>query len=135
MAKVFLLPIFVTTWFIATLAQDSCPLMYLRENWAARASRHVPVLPIRPAPLIVIHPTLTGGCAHIDECAPIIRDIQEFQMHANGWPDISYHFLMAADYRVYQGGVVWGRTSERLQIKQLTSVSSVHSGYNSLHTT
>lgn len=114
MAKLSFLSIFVAAFFIAALAQAPCPLMYSRENWGARLSRHVPVLPIRPAPLIVIHPTLTGICAHIDECAPIIRDIQEFQVEANGWPDISYHFLMAADYRVYQGRG-WGRLGENIK--------------------
>lgn len=113
MAKVVFLSIFVPALLVATLAQE-CPLMYSRENWGGRASRHVPVLPIRPAPLVVIHPTMTVGCAHIDGCAPIIRDIQEFQMEANGWPDISYHFLMAADYLVYQGRG-WGRLGENIR--------------------
>lgn len=89
-------------------AQNNCPVIFPRGSWSTRSASFIPVLPIRPAPFVVFHPTQQQPCASLATCSPIIRDIQTFHIEANGWPDISYHFLIGADYRIYEGRG-WGR--------------------------
>lgn len=99
---------------MAVSAQANCPDIISRLAWGSRTTNaDVPVLPIRPAPFVVIHHTQTAVCTTIVECSPIIRDIQFFHMAGNGWRDISYHFLMGADYRLYEGRG-WGRRGENV---------------------
>ena len=106
MATILQISFLVLASVLAVSAQ--CPVVIPRSGWNAREARFVPVLPIRPAPFVIVHPTGTASCTLQAECSEIIRNIQDFQMQANGWPDISYHFLIGGDNRIYQGRG-WGR--------------------------
>ncbi|CRL05860.1 CLUMA_CG019133, isoform A [Clunio marinus] len=114
-------------FFVGILAvHGQCPRIIPRSGWAPRESgRLVPVLPIRPAPLVVVHPTGTASCTNQADCSAIIRDIQAFQIDANGWADISYHFLVGGDNNIYQGRG-WGRMGEN--IGQFTN-QAINIGY------
>lgn len=97
-------------------AQEGCPDFVARAAWGGFPARFVPVLPIRPAPYVVVHPThltIDETCTTMPVCAAKLRDIQNFQMLANGWPDISYHFVMTAQ-NVFYTGRGWGRLGENV---------------------
>lgn len=114
MGRILEVTILLLAALTAVSAQDNCPDIISRLAWGSRTtSADVPVLPIRPAPFVIIHHTQTEVCTNIVNCSPIIRDIQSFHMAGNGWRDISYHFLMAADYRLYEGRG-WGRRGENV---------------------
>lgn len=91
----------------------NCPDIVPREGWAPREARFIPALAIRPAPFVIVHPTGTDTCETQAECSAIIRDIQAFQLDSNGWPDISYHFLIGGDNRIYQGRG-WSRMGQNV---------------------
>lgn len=115
MVKVLLISFLIFAGVSAISAQNECPYIIPRGGWNARTpTRVVPVLPIRPAPVVVIHATNTVPCDNTVACSAFIRDIQSFHMEANGWPDISYHFLIGADYRIYEGRG-WGRIGENVE--------------------
>lgn len=114
MAKLLQVSLLVIVGFLAVSAQSNCPQVVPRGGWNAREARFVPVLPIRPAPFVVVHPTGTDSCTTQATCSEIIRNIQDFQMQANGWPDISYHFLIGEDNRIYAGRG-WGRRGENVE--------------------
>lgn len=100
----------------AAAQQIECPEIVTRAAWGGIPARHVPVLPIRPAPFLIVHAThltIDEICITIPGCAAQIRDIQSFQMLANGWPDISYHFIMTAQHIFYTGRG-WGRMGENV---------------------
>lgn len=102
--------------FLAFVASQSivtaeCPEIIPRGHWGARQARFIPVLPIRPAPFVILHPMQKPICNHPTACGEILRPVQDFHMDANGWPDISYHFMHGAGtagYKVYEGRG-WGR--------------------------
>ena len=98
---------------LVALVASECPEIYPRDAWEAARSRDLPVLPIRPATYLIVHATGTEYCVSRTACAQNLRNIQNFQMTANGWRDISYHFMMAAEYRVYTGRG-WGRLGENV---------------------
>lgn len=114
MEKVLLVSFLIFAGVLAVSAQNACPEIIPRGGWSARTPRFVPVLPIRPAPLVVIHPANVAPCTNQAACSEAIRNIQTFQMEVNGWPDISYHFLIGADYRIYEGRG-WGRVGENVE--------------------
>lgn len=96
-------------------AQDNvCPDIIPRGGWSARAPRFIPPLAIRPAPFVVVHPANNAPCTTLIECAYTARNIQTFQMDVNGWPDVSYHFMIGSDYRIYEGRG-WGRMGENVE--------------------
>lgn len=111
MAKFLQVSLLVLAGVLAVSAQ--CPAIIPRNGWSTRESRFVSVLPIRPTPLVVAHPTGTDTCFTQAECSALIREIQTFQMDANGWPEISYHFLIGGDNRIYQGRG-WGRLGQNV---------------------
>lgn len=113
MAKVLQVCFLIFAGVLAVSAQ--CPTTIPRGGWNARTPRAVPVLPIRPAPFVVVHATQTAPCTTQTECSVIIRDIQTFQMEANGWPDISYHFLIGGDNNIYEGRG-WGRLGQNVEL-------------------
>lgn len=113
MAKVLFVSFLAFAGVLAVSSQSVCPDIIPRAGWAARTPRSIPVLPIRPAPFVIAHPTQTPPCRTQAECSATIRDIQAFQMEANGWPDISYHFIIGSDYRIYEGRG-WGRLGENV---------------------
>lgn len=112
MAKVLQILLLVITGILAVSAQ--CPAIIPRNGWSTREARFVPVLPIRPAPFVIVHPTGTASCTTQAECATVIREIHDFQVDGNGWPDISYHFLIGGDNRIYQGRG-WGRQGQNVE--------------------
>lgn len=115
MAKVLLVSFLIFAGVSTIPAQNGCPNIVPRGGWSARTpTRAVPLLPIRPAPFIVFHVTNTGLCDNLVTCSAIIRDIQTFHMEVNGWPDISYHFIVGADFRIYEGRG-WGRIGENVE--------------------
>lgn len=114
MAKLFQVSLLLTVGFLTVSTQSNCPAVVPRGGWNARDNRFVPVLPIRPAPFVVVHPTGTNSCTTQADCSSTIRDIQDFQMQANGWPDISYHFLIGGDNKIYAGRG-WGRMGENVE--------------------
>lgn len=114
MAQLLQVSVLLTFGFIAVSAQANCPAVIPRGGWNARDIRTVPVLPIRPAPFVIVHPTGTNSCSTQAECSEIIRNIQDFQTQANGWADISYHFLIGGDNRIYAGRG-WGRMGENVE--------------------
>jgi hypothetical protein len=114
MAKFLQVSVLLALGFIAVSAQSNCPAVVPRGGWNARDIRNVPVLPIRPAPFVIVHPTGTNSCSTQAECSEIIRNIQDFQTQANGWSDISYHFLIGGDNRIYAGRG-WGRMGENVE--------------------
>lgn len=123
MAKVLQVCFLIFAGLLAVSAQ--CPNIIPRGGWNARTPRAVPVLPIRPAPFVVVHATQTAPCTSQADCSAIIRDIQTFQMEANGWPDISYHFLVGEDNNIYEGRG-WGRLGQN--IDQFTN-QAINIGY------
>lgn len=104
--------IFLFSGVLAISAQ--CPTFVTRDGWAARrATATIPVLGIRPAPMVIVHATGTNSCTIQRECSSIVRSIQAFQMDSNQWADISYHFLVGEDNVVYVGRG-WGRRGENV---------------------
>jgi hypothetical protein len=57
---------------------------------------------------VIVHPTGTRDCTIQADCSAVIRDIQDFQIQVNAWQDISYHFIIDSEGRIYQGRG-WGR--------------------------
>lgn len=114
MAKVLQVSVLLLASVLAINAQvPTCPNIIPISGWGARAGRFVPVLSIRPAPFVVVHQTGTAGCTTQMECSAVIRDIQSFQLDGNGWPEISYHFLIGGDNRIYAGRG-WGRMGQNV---------------------
>lgn len=117
MAKVFEVAFLLLAGLMAVSAQADCPSIISRNAWGARTPRFVSILPIRPAPTVIIHNTKTSSCTNIVNCSPIIRDIQFFHMAStpkwgSQWGDISYHFLIGGG-QIYEGRG-WGRRGENV---------------------
>lgn len=112
----FLVSLLIFGVLASAAAQEDCPEIIPRGAWGGFPARHVPVMPIRPAPFVIIHPThriIDELCTTAPACSAKLRDIQSFQMLANGWPDISYHFIMTAQ-QVFYTGRGWGRMGENV---------------------
>lgn len=73
-----------------------------RAQWGARAAS-TSVLPIRPAPFVVIHHTAGAACATQDACSAQMRNIQNGHINNNGWADIGYNWCFGSDGRAYEG--------------------------------
>lgn len=112
MSKILQVLFLTLAGLLAVSAQ--CPQIVPRAGWSTRDARFIAVLPIRPTPFVIVHPTGTSSCTTQTACSEIIRNIQTFQMDANGWPDISYHFLIGDDNNIYQGRG-WGRMGENVE--------------------
>lgn len=113
MAKTLQVSLLVVVGLFAAVSAQ-CPTIIPRNGWSTREARFVPVLPIRPAPFVIVHPTSTAPCTTQTECSAAIREIHDFQVDANGWPDISYHFLIGGDNRIYAGRG-WGRQGQNVE--------------------
>jgi len=102
--------------FAAVLTVSAqCPEVIPRAGWSTRRdSRFVPVLPIRPANFFVVHAAGTDSCPDQGSCSSLLRDIQDFHMTVNDWPDISYNFMMTVDYKLYAGRG-WSRIGENVE--------------------
>lgn len=112
MTKILQVSFLVVAAILAVSAQ--CPAVIPRGGWSTRTARIVPVLPIRPAPFVIVHPTGTEPCTSQAGCSAAIREIQDFQVDGNGWPEISYHFLIGGDNRIYAGRG-WGRQGANVE--------------------
>lgn len=130
MVKVFEVSILVLAGILAVSAQ--CPTIIPRGGWSTREARFVPVLPIRPTPLVIAHPTGTAGCATQAECAEVIRNIQDFQIDGNGWSEISYHFLIDEAGRIFQGRG-WGRMGQNVENFSNQAINVGFIGAHTLH--
>lgn len=111
-----LVSVFICGVLACAAAQENCPEIFPRGAWSGIPARHIPVLPMRPAPWVIVHPThriIDELCTTAPACTAKIRDIQSFQMRANNWPDISYHFIMTAQ-QVFYTGRGWGRMGENV---------------------
>jgi peptidoglycan recognition protein len=91
----------------AFAAAEACPTIITRAGWGARAA-NTAVLPIRPAPFVVIHHTAGTTCTDQAGCSQQMRNIQNFHMNSNGWADIGYNWCVGQDGRAYEGRG-WGR--------------------------
>lgn len=49
--------IFAGILAVSAQGPSPCPYIVPRSGWSGRDARFVPVLPIRPAPFVVVHPT------------------------------------------------------------------------------
>lgn len=91
-----------------------CPRFISRDAWTPRRqAASIPTLAIRPTPLVIIHPTQVITCTNQRDCSQSARLIQTHHMDFNGWADISYHFLIAEDNRIYVGRG-WSRQGENV---------------------
>lgn len=97
------------TWEILNLfiSITDCPRIITRAQWGSRAATTA-VLPIRPAPFVVIHHTAGAACTTEATCAQQMRNIQNQHMNTNGWADIGYNYLIGGDGNIYEGRG-WGR--------------------------
>lgn len=114
MSKIILVSVLVIASVLAVAAQSACPTIVPRQGWLARTpGLPLPLLAVRPAPFVIVHPTATAACSTPDVCSEQLRNIQDFQMEGNGWRDISYHFLIGEDNRIYAGRG-WAREGENV---------------------
>lgn len=114
MTKVISTSVLLLAALLSTSAQSTCPNIVTRGAWLARTpDLPLPLLTQRPAPFLIVHPTGTAPCSTPNVCSSLIRDIQTFHMEANLWPDISYHFLIGEDNRIYAGRG-WARQGENV---------------------
>lgn len=84
-----------------------CPPAVGRAAWGSRTT-NTAVLPIRPAPFVVVHHTAGAQCTTQDACSAQMRNMQNFHMNTHGWADIGYNWCIGGDGRAYQGRG-WGR--------------------------
>lgn len=71
-------------------APDQCAnLTVSRADWGARRPFAIDysIIPVRN---VVVHHTVTPGCAHRAQCANTLREIQNFQIDTLEFPDIGY---------------------------------------------
>jgi peptidoglycan recognition protein len=73
-----------------------------RAEWGARAPTNANYHAV-PVPYVVIHHGAGGACSTPDDCAAVVRSVQNYHMDTNGWSDIGYSFLVGGDGNVYEG--------------------------------
>ncbi len=69
-----------------------------RQDWGARAPRSASLVPHTITRLTVHH----AGSQSATTGPPRYRSWQAWHMDGKGWPDISYHFIVGVDGRVYE---------------------------------
>lgn len=81
-----------------------CPRIVSRKEWKARKRLEFEIMPVTPAPYVVIH---HGGirnyCQDQETCSAIVRSYQNLHLDDRGWWDIGYNFLIGEDGNVYEG--------------------------------
>lgn len=102
-------------------AQSQCPRIVPKAGWSTRRdTRFVPLLPVRPANFVIMHAAGKDQlipCSTQADCATKFRSIQDFHMTVNGWPDISYHFMLKVlpeDGNIIFAGRGWNRIGENV---------------------
>uniref|UniRef100_A0ABD2WI44 Peptidoglycan-recognition protein n=1 Tax=Trichogramma kaykai TaxID=54128 RepID=A0ABD2WI44_9HYME len=81
---------------------DPCPNVVERSRWGARPWRNVNYL-VTPLLHVVVHHTQTPDCDRSDECADLVKSIQNYHMNDLKLDDIGYSFLIGGDGNVYEG--------------------------------
>ncbi|EFA12467.1 peptidoglycan-recognition protein 2 [Tribolium castaneum] len=79
-----------------------CPEIVSRTRWGARTALEVDYALI-PVENVVVHHTVTNTCSTEEECAAILRNIQNFHMENLDFHDIGYNFLVGGDGQIYEG--------------------------------
>lgn len=106
---------------VLTSVAGQCPRIITRASWGAR-SANTAILPVRPAPLAIIHHTAGAACStqgkwdmissaeskswnyfQIAACSQQMRNIQSLHIDNNRWADIGYNFCVGGDGQVYEG--------------------------------
>ncbi|CAO1432129.1 unnamed protein product [Diamesa serratosioi] len=101
MGKLILLAL--VSLFQILVVRGQCPTFVTRNVWGARSVGGIGVMPIRPVPLVIVHQTGTEFCTRQSQCSQIVRTLQAFHIDVNGWPDLSFHFLIGEDNLIYTG--------------------------------
>ncbi|XP_018301381.1 peptidoglycan-recognition protein SB1 [Mycetomoellerius zeteki] len=102
---VLAIPIDNTNFINATDSQRSESLRIIgRKEWKARKRLNFEIMPIKPAPYVVVH---HGGipryCRDQETCSNIVRKYQDLHLDERGWWDIGYNFVIGEDGNVYVG--------------------------------
>ncbi|XP_018369939.1 PREDICTED: peptidoglycan-recognition protein LB-like [Trachymyrmex cornetzi] len=102
---VLAIPIDNTNFINATESRcPECPRIVSRKEWNARKRLHFEIMPIKPAPYVVVH---HGGipryCRDQETCSDIVRAYQDLHLDQRGWYDIGYNFVIGEDGNVYEG--------------------------------
>ncbi|KAL1490235.1 hypothetical protein ABEB36_012964 [Hypothenemus hampei] len=79
-----------------------CPHIISRTRWGARPA-HAVDYAIIPIQNVVIHHTVTRDCNTEEECAELLKEIQNFHLDILEFHDIGYNFLIGGDGNVYEG--------------------------------
>ncbi|XP_017844219.1 peptidoglycan-recognition protein SD [Drosophila busckii] len=74
-----------------------------REDWQARAASDGLTAMELPLERAVIAHTAGRGCSDDESCAAQVRAIQSFHMNGLKYSDISYHYLIGGNGKVYAG--------------------------------
>ncbi|KYN42168.1 Peptidoglycan-recognition protein LB [Trachymyrmex septentrionalis] len=102
---VLAIPINNTNFINATDSRHSeCLRIFSRKEWNARKHLNFEIMPIKPAPYVVVH---HGGipmyCQDQETCSDIVRSYQDLHLDKRGWWDIGYNFVIGEDGNVYEG--------------------------------
>nr|AKE92867.1 PGRP-FD1 [Anatolica polita] len=99
---VFLCVLFDSPIFAKSPLPSICPEIANRARWGARTPLEVDYA-IIPVENVIIHHTVTPGCSTENECASLLRNMQNFHMETLEFHDIGYNFLVGGDGIVYEG--------------------------------
>ncbi|KAJ3643927.1 hypothetical protein Zmor_026608 [Zophobas morio] len=97
----------LTTVYQSFVLSDSslpsvCPDIISKKRWDARTALEVDYV-IIPIDNVVVHHTVTSSCDYEDDCASLLRNIQNFHMEELEFHDIGYNFMVGGDGRIYEG--------------------------------
>ncbi|EDV97426.1 peptidoglycan-recognition protein SD [Drosophila grimshawi] len=74
-----------------------------RQEWRARAPSGEMTAMTLPLARAVIAHTAGRGCSDDVSCDNLVRSIQSYQMTRAKYSDISYHYLIGGNGRIYEG--------------------------------
>lgn len=114
----------VVIYVMCAMSLTSAELSLIsRADWLARPPSGELTPQVMPLGRAIIAHTAGRDCSDDAGCADQVRNIQAYQMNVAKYSDISYHYLIGGNGRVYegrnplsQGAVVYGQNAGTLAI-------------------
>lgn len=78
------------------------PAMVSRSTWGSRPLSCRALLSL-PVPYVITEQLTGMECQEQSVCSQLLRGLQSHSVHAKGWCDLAFNFLVGDDGRVYEG--------------------------------
>lgn len=94
--------IFAVVLIVTLTAVNAELSLVSRNDWRARSPGEMTPMELPLGRAVIAH-TAGRSCTDDESCAEQVRNIQAYQMTGMKYSDISYHYLIGGNARVYEG--------------------------------